>query len=138
MWVFFFFLRKDLEKHHVQAFLAAFPKWQGNFVFCFVTYSALTNHHAMITERFSYQTKKGHFCFANFKGKTKREFALKNNDGVSDVIMTIKSKIFHPEVAPFLVLMSTCVPPSRAVLKGSRDRSVCPWKQCLPSPQHVY
>lgn len=38
----FFFLRKDLEKHHVEAFLAAFPKWQDNFVFCFVTYSALT------------------------------------------------------------------------------------------------
>lgn len=38
----FFFLRKDLEKHHVEAFLSAFPKWQDNFVFCFVTYSALT------------------------------------------------------------------------------------------------
>lgn len=55
--LFVFFLRKDLEKHHVQAFLAAFPKWQDNFVFCFVTYSVLTNHHAMITESFSYQRK---------------------------------------------------------------------------------
>ena len=40
--LFFFFLRKDLEKHHVEAFLAAFPKRQDNFVFCFVTDSALT------------------------------------------------------------------------------------------------
>lgn len=45
----------------------AFPDWQDNFVFCFVTKSALTKPSAMTIESFNYQAEKGCSCFAHFK-----------------------------------------------------------------------
>lgn len=45
----------------------AFPEWQDNFVFCFVTKSALTKHSAMTIEYFNYQAEEGCSRFADFK-----------------------------------------------------------------------
>lgn len=47
----------------------AFPEWQDNFVFCFVTKSALTKHSAMTIESFNYQAEKGCSRFANTKAR---------------------------------------------------------------------
>lgn len=72
----FFNKQKNLEKKYVEAFLVTFPKGQDNFVFSFVTQSALTNHSTMTIGYFNYQAKKRHSCFANFKDKEKKGNSL--------------------------------------------------------------
>ena len=70
----------------------AFPEWQDNFVFCFVTKSALTKHSAMTIEYFNYQAEEGCSCKCRLQGKRKRELILKDDD-VSDGAPAVSSKI---------------------------------------------
>lgn len=71
VYYFYYLKTKRQEKITWKHFFVVFPKWQDNFVLCFATYSALINHSTVVIERFNYQAKEGHSCFAKFMKKGK-------------------------------------------------------------------